>query len=357
MIVYRLAPTAPFHFGERGVGQEETGEFPHSDTLFASLVIAWRLAKGETEMQKLLHPLVSAGATGTNPPFRISSAFPYVGPVHLLPRPLIPLYGEDQAQQMDPKMGKKVEWVSWRRMESIINSNTPPRVLAGDLLMGGRVWIHSADRAELAESPVFSSRVEDLKMWSSGQAETIPRVTVDRINSSSALYFQGQVRFAEGCGLYVLVEFDQTSQDPYHQSVADGLALLGQLGLGGRRSVGLGQFEVQEVPVESLEQPVGDDDAYHLLLSLYHPTQTEMQNGVLRGARYRLMTRRGWFFSMADTGQRRRAVRMLTEGSMLACPATGDIVDVAPSAYTKDHHPVYRSGLALTIRSRRWPYV
>lgn len=353
MRVYLLDPSAPFHFGERGVGQEETSEFPHSDTLFAALVVAWRLGKGEHELERLLTPLVEPETSATGPPFRLSSAFPYAGPVCLLPRPLVPLYGEDQAQQLDPKVGKKVEWVSWRRLEDIINSDTPPQVLADDLLMGGKVWLTPSDRAELEEA--FDRPAKELRLWAAGREETVARVTVDRVHSGSALYFQGQVRFADGCGLYALAEFEPLVEERYRAAVADGLRLLGDLGLGGRRSVGLGQFELREMSGDmDLEQPVCGDESNHLLLSLYHPTRAEVEAGVLKGGRYRLVTRRGWFFSTTDTGQRRRAVRMLREGSIIGREATGDVVDVAPKRYAEDNHPVYRSGLALTVRCRRW---
>jgi CRISPR-associated protein Csm4 len=349
MIAYQLAPLSPFHFGERGVGQEETSEFPHSDTLLSALVIAWRLSQGD-KVGEWLGPLL-----GPRPPVRLSSAFPYAGPVRFFPRPLIPLYGEDEAQQLDPKLGKKVEWVSWRRLEDIANSDTPPRVDAGDLLMGGRVWLHPADRRALEAA--FGRPIEGFAIWSAGETETIPRVAVDRISSAPALYFQGQVRFAQGCGLYTLAEFDPPFEATYRQAVALGLALLGELGLGGRRSVGLGHFAMTEMPLEEpLEEPEGDE-CYHLLLSLYRPTLAEIQAGVLKDARYRLLTRRGWFFSTADAGQRRRAVRMLAEGSLLSRPATGSVVDVAPPGYAEAHHPVYRGGLALTVRCRRWSHV
>jgi CRISPR-associated protein Csm4 len=252
-------------------------------------------------------------------------------------------------------LGKKVEWVSWRRLEDIINSDTPPRVQVQDLLMGGRVWLHPADRQTLERQ--FGSPIRNFTIWSAGEAETMPRVTVDRVDNSPALYFQGQVRFAEGCGLYVLADFQPAQEDVYRPAVTFGLVTLGELGLGGRRSVGLGQYELREMPLETpLEQPLGEDEpCYHLLLSLYHPTQAEIQAGVLSGARYKLLARRGWFFSSANTGQRRRALRMLAEGSLLSQAATGDVVDVAPAEYTQ--HPVYRSGLALSVRCRRWPHV
>jgi CRISPR type III-A-associated RAMP protein Csm4 len=111
------------------------------------------------------------------------------------------------------------------------------------------------------------------------------------------------------------------------------------------------------MPAKDLpDYPPSDEESYYLLLSLYHPTETEIQQQALAEARYRLLTRRGWIFSIADTGQRRRAVRMLAEGSLLSGPVIGNIVDVTPPAY-RQIHSVYRSGLALTVHCRRWSRV
>jgi len=84
---YLLHPRGAFHFGERGVGVEETAELLHSDTLFSAIVSAWRMLGGGDLDLPLIKPFIE----GQPPPFRISSALPFAGPITLFPRPVLPL--------------------------------------------------------------------------------------------------------------------------------------------------------------------------------------------------------------------------------------------------------------------------
>ena len=192
--LYKIVPRAPFHFGERGIGQEETAEFPHSDTLFAALVSAWRLMYRPGEFERLV-----AGCTTfeETPPFRLSSAFPYAGDVCFLPRPIIPLEGAGG----DRKQGKRVTYVSWRQAEDLVNSDVPSHVQPGDTLMSGRLWLHPQDKAAVRKA-FGTDDLAQVRLWSSAESETMARVTVDRVNNASALYYQGMVHFAPGCGFY-----------------------------------------------------------------------------------------------------------------------------------------------------------
>jgi len=49
LVAYRLIPRSPFHFGERGIGLEETSILLHSDTLFSALCMTLR----ETDVKSL----------------------------------------------------------------------------------------------------------------------------------------------------------------------------------------------------------------------------------------------------------------------------------------------------------------
>jgi len=341
MKLYRIMPRAPFHFGERGIGQEETAEFPHSDTLFAALISAWQLMYEPAEFHRRVEGCTRFDGV---PPLRLSSAFPYVGDVYFLPRPAILLEGTGG----DRKRGKKVAYVSWRQAEDLVRSDVPSQVQPGDTLMSGRLWLHPQEKAAVGK--VFGTDdLAHVRLWSSAESEAMARVTVDRVNAASALYYQGMVHFADGCGFYLLAD---VADESYRKLLEDGLHFLSEQGLGGRRSVGLGQFTLEVGGERALGVPDGEHN-YHWLLSLYHPTAVEVeQRKVLEDARYTLVTRRGWIYSPNDASQRRRAIRMLAEGSLLPRPVIGDVVDVRPT--TGFPHPVWRPGLALTISTRRW---
>jgi CRISPR-associated protein Csm4 len=343
MNLYKIIPRAPFHFGERGIGQEETADFPHSDTLFAALISVWRLMYELGTFDSLVEGCTQFEET---PPFRISSAFPYVGDVYFLPRPAIPLVGAGG----DRKRGKKVIYLSWRQAEDLIDSDVPQSVRPEDTLMKGRLWVHPNDKSRIRAALGLPAEAElsHARPWSSAETEAMARVTVDRVTDASSLYYQGMVHFADRCGFYVLAEI---LDERYRKPLEAGLRMLGEQGLGGRRSAGLGQFafgmETRDVP-RALE----GERNYYWLLSLYHPTRQGAQKGTLDGARYKLITRRGWIYSPDGMSQRRRAIRMLSEGSLLPQRAVGDVVDVQPTAGFP--HRIWRSGLALTIPTRRW---
>jgi CRISPR type III-A-associated RAMP protein Csm4 len=134
------------------------------------------------------------------------------------------------------------------------------------------------------------------------------------------------------------------------------LARLGEAGLGGRRSTGAGAFTVDG----SHAAPgflAGDGDGgegaaprARLLLSLYLPTRDEVARGALGGMGGDAVLRGGWIGSGGPTGLRKRPVRMLVEGTVLAAAAgkvDGEARDVRPEGFAA--HPVWRDGRALAI--------
>jgi CRISPR-associated protein Csm4 len=265
---------------------------------------------------------------------------PYVGSVYFLPRPAIHVKSDED----DPKGAKHIEYLSWRRMEELLATADPPQARTEHLRQGRTVWIHPQDQMENS----LLNAGED-PLWISGEETMIPRVTVDRVTSASALYFQGQVRFVDGCGFYCLARFCGNEANEFQKAVEQALMMLGEEGLGARRSAGLGRFELQGPEVVALRCP-SEFDA-HLLLSLYHPTKREVTEGVLEDARYHLILRKGWISSPDDASQRRMGIRMIREGALLPIAVTGDLTDVRPSGFP---HAVYRSGLAFTVPCRRW---
>lgn len=322
--VFHLIPGSPLHLGEHGIGLEETAEFAHSDTLFGALCFGWAEAHGLDALGELLGQFLA----GT-PPFIISSAFPRLGEVRLLPRPLLPLpVGEGAAESL-----KDIRWVS----EGVFR-----RWLAGEDLTGevgpetvrGQVWV-------LAEEAVRLPRVRAEAWWT---VALRPRVTLDRVTSASNLYYVGAVHFAPECGLFCAV---MAGDDAAWVRVQAALEALGELGLGGERSLGFGRFAVKDAG--PWEVPAGK--GRFVTLSLYHPTAAELGAGVLgEDAAYRLVVRSGWVASADWPARRRKWVRMLTEGSVLVGDGArvyGDLADVTPDDRPPDAHPVYRYGYAF----------
>src|SRR5437868_5806421 len=74
LIVFHLQARSAFHFGNRGVGIEETDDHAPSDTVFSALCNTLRLTEGVTALETLLHACIDE----RNPPFVCSGGFPYV---------------------------------------------------------------------------------------------------------------------------------------------------------------------------------------------------------------------------------------------------------------------------------------
>ena len=327
----RLKPQAAFHFGMQGIDMEVVSETCPSDTLYAALF--WQaLQQGQRWANE-----------PSNPPFTISSCFPYVDGIQLLPVPMLPPLPSDQQNPGERKQFKKVRFVS---SEIFINLLAGTYSLShyfqptnGVALQNGSVLVSQAE---------FSANkwaVED-PLW---KIESIPHVAVDRWSNASAYYETGQVRFAEGCGLAILALGDiKQLMSLLHQVGIDGL--------GGRRSKGVGMFE-PELQTTSLNLPAATSDSV-IVLSRYLPSAAELAAGVLDlPAAYSLEDVTGWMYSPAAKAQRRKAIWMIGVGSRLnraglAHSIVGSSVDVAPTYDTPNagvNHPVWRHGLALTV--------
>jgi len=345
-IVYPLRPRAPFHFGVRGVGVEATALTARSDSLFSALCITLRELYGEAELTGFLGQFPTRDNPARDLPLLLSSGLPYAGEIRFYPRPLLPVPGleRDPAEQ---KHQKKITFVSetifraWVGGDDVLQHYD--RSEDGNLLHGGQVWVTADERAALSKSERFLDEdTGQVRMWTVGD---VPRVTVDRISSSSSVYQAGQVRFAPGAGLYLLVVW---RDDGWRDRFWEVLQVLGDAGIGGERSSGYGLFTPQEP--QSVDLPDVEKADRWVMLSSCWPLPG--QEGILgAGAAYHLENRRGWMDSPDGRNLRRKSVRMIEPGSVLrALPdqtTYGGLADVTPDIFTT--HPVWRYGLALSV--------
>lgn len=322
----KLKPRAPFHLGERGVGVEETSEIVHSDTIFGALCWCWSLYTGRSAAE-FLQPFLEG-----KPPFLLSSAFPYIGDVLFVPRPLgdLPISGDEEFRRKT----LEADFLSIKLLERLCQGAVPQDNL--ELFFEGRLLLLSS------EKPALHNIQEP---WAVVQ---VPRVALDRITSASEIYHTGRLTFAQGCGLYVLVS-ELDSQSELTRVLPVLLRLLGDEGLGGERSCGYGFFEPEEQEI-CLELPQGSQR--QLLLSLYNPRDTqELAQLELKRSAYRLTRRRSWVFFPQAKNLQTRAVNYFGEGSVLHVregKIQGRLVQVlSPSDGAP--HCVYRNGFGFFV--------
>jgi len=331
-----------FHFGRRGLGQEACSPAMPSDSLFAALLDRLARTAGAAAVEDFIQPFLNG-----SPPFVLSSTFPYAGAVRFLPLPAV-RRGEPPGD-VPPKRLKKVAFVSERLFAALLAGRSLAEIYPqAHVLQDGALL---AAPEEAGQLPTAAGGALE-KLW---VIEKRPRVTLGRGAQNSNLFFTGRAEYAPGCGLWFGVHW-LTEDARLRSLLAALLADLSEAGLGAERSIGFGVCAIQ--PGAALELPDAGGGAW-VTLSRYLPAENELAALRHPAASYAIETVGGWLGSPVSSGQRRRPVNLLVEGSVLgplAHPVPGRLVDVRPR-YTATHHtgddplghPVYRCGLALAV--------
>ncbi len=367
MKIFRLIPRTAFHFGQRSVGVEGTQVFCHADTLFSALCLTLRELEpdGRAALDRFLERFPRQGHPTGLPPFRLTSAFPCAGDVLFFPRPLVRSNLGLVAGQEHGKTLKGVQFVSQGIFTAWLNGQVLDDYLEdGNFLHGGDLWVTPAEREALK---VF--RDEETGRFRFWKVETVPRVTVDRVTNRSAVYQAGRVRYRRvkledgelRAGLWVLVDWPGGGPDEAQLNwLVNLFTVLGDSGIGGERSAGYGQFDL-EGPADFAGFDVEGLGERWLTLAPYHPRPDEVGEGGVLGkdCSYTLLIRRGWVASPEGMSLRRPLVRMLGEGSVLHHPADGaresygDLADVTPAVMDPEKggtgHKVSRYGIAFPV--------
>lgn len=353
-VAYRFKPRrgASFHFGLEGLDHETSVEMFPSDSLFAALISAMAEYDGIEDTAKFLSEWPTEHGDGIMPPFSLSSLFPYVGELLLFPMPRIRVNINDLPAPGVAKFLKKVKYVSPSILDRLLSNEDmvdwlPDSGKRGSVLQNGKIWISAQEKELLPRKwrNDSESALQHRPVWKNG---TSPHVTVDRMSNSGSIYLVGRTSFGDECGLWMLADVDS-----HRETLERLLEQLQDRGIGGRRSTGHGAFELDRI-ADAPELPASTDCSRVMTLSRYNPTPSEIEAGVLGAdASYELVDVGGWMWSTQSAAQRRKRVRMIEAGSILEArkPVVGRLVDVRPE-YDQPgapEHPVYRSGVALTI--------
>ena len=310
--VYRLEPETPFHIGT-DQSENATSRFIHSDTVFSGFANSYRKLYGNDELEELL------GQFCESPPFKISSAFPYIDDEYLFPLPMNVNVSE---YTDDPKKLKKTEYLAYDLLSNLMNGDW-----TGD---------EFCEKNLLQKRVLLSKPIEDRSIWALSDT---PRVVIDRVSSESTVYYMQEVSFHEGCGLFILVDFVDQSLKPKFEAC---LRLLGEDGLGGERTYGRGVFTPRSVPLRFDDR----DDGLYYSLSLVYPEKSSDMVGL--NGWYGLVKRAGWVYSPDERNLAKPPVHMFTEGSVFNKPLRGHLVDVTPKEFKV--HDVYRYGYSFYLR-------
>ncbi len=332
----------PAHFGEVGIGMEQTSDRVRSDALFSAWVSVYARLFGKNAVEELLQTFPTKDKAQLIPPFRISSTFIYreVGQdkntIYYLPRPLkFPSnYPDDDLAFF--KSYKKLSylplevWQRWYQGEGFKQSDVD----------------ELKEYTKAGKSSGDLNKLGTFEYSKASKIDKVPKIAVDRVTRATNLYHTGFVQFdweKNPAGLYFLLQLS-----PEGEKLADkleaALHLLGEEGLGGERSSGAGRFQAHWLKLPDTWQKVVKfaDGNHHTLISLFWDTIT---TDFLNQASYDIQERGGW---IVENQLRRQMVRMFSEGSVFQKTPQGKLVDVTPKAFKK--HRVYRSGISLSLK-------
>ena len=283
--LYKLNFKSHLHIGTEF--QEGTVEFPGSDTLFLAIASVIVETDGIDSLKEFFE---------SSPIF--SSTFPYYKNTFFLPKPIgIETFFADELK----KKLKKAKWVE------------------KDIVEKGN-WEKVKPEGEYISCKKVESVYREVE---------ILRNTKDRITESTTVFTVRAFKFSDEGGLYFLYSGDYR--------IDDSLKTLGEMGLGGGKSVGFGRFEVE--PETFTWNSKGD---FGLLVSRCIPRREEVQE--LRNARYMITSRGGW-----TENNRKKKLRTIAEGSILPCNVKGSLVKEII-----EDRLIYRNYFALILPLEWW---
>lgn len=302
----KLAFTGPVHFGRGRLS--DGGCTCDAATLFSALYIeALHMGAGVAD------ELLAAARSGA---LSISDAFPYIGETLYLPKPMLAADAFDARKKATGESGDSRERKANKKLAYV------PVDRYADYLAGS-----------------FDS-IRELGRFNLGASSLQTKVNLTRARGDDAEpYHVGGYAFEPGAGLYFLV---QGSYD-----LAPILEQLGYSGIGGKRTSGYGRFthRIEKCdPLRQVQRRAGVSAS--VLLATATPAESELDDGLLSGARYRLVRKGGFIQSTTHsaTPQKKRDLYLFAAGSTFARTFAGDVFDVNA---TPGSHPVYRYARAM----------
>jgi CRISPR-associated protein Csm4 len=321
-----------------GSGFLETA--PRSDTLFGALCWGIRWIEGEPALLSLL-ARVDAG----DPPFLVSSAFPYAeaggGRTFFLPRPLLPPppAGDAHAVPASAKALRRIRWVSSSLFNEILAGRIGMAGLASGL-QSGELQFHLGAIARTDEIFPEAREVE------------VDRNAINRLTGvvEKGILFTSRVEAIRRGGHYCVLR-------PRHTGIAERIAaafrLVADRGIGGDASVGRGHFHVTFEESEPFNEP--PDGEALVTLSLFHPSREDLVHLAANRSRLRYVMepRRGRLEQMYASHPRiwKPILLCLAEGSIFPPANNREIYGSAPVVLDEPFR-VRQNGFAFPVRMR-----
>lgn len=298
--IYKMYFSGGVHFGRNSL---ENSEYTFgADTLFSALCQE-AVKESSDNLEQLLSYV-------RNRQLLVSDAFPFINDTYYLPKPFLYIdTGEKKGDSGIKKAYKKMKYI--------------PADLFDEYLKG--------------EFP--TERMEDLGHL----GNTYRKVSASIRGEEETKPFRvGTYYYNQGNGLYIIVGAGNQESEGFLEEM---LEKLSYSGIGGKRSSGLGRFELYKAAVpDELERRLSGSWEKYMTLAVSLPKEEEMENALLN-ANYSLVKRSGFVSSdtYAKDQMRKKDLFVFASGSCFDGKYSGDIYDV--SNYGK--HSVYRYAVPM----------
>lgn len=313
--LYKLTFNTPVHFGSDIVGSslEESDFICHSDTFFSALCLEYVKLNGAETIEGFIDFF-------NNGKLLISSLLPYKNNDLYIPKPSIVIERSDTKNEnkeenssSDRKKMKKLNYIKVSDIDAYLN------------------YIKGIGDFN------FDYEYNNFAKYSLNQK-------VGLREEENRLYSLGTYSFYKNNGLYFALSFSDNEKLKEFEKV---LKSLSYSGIGGKRTQGLGNFEYNESGFSAFENKLFKDSKYKMLLSLFSPTENEMESIDFNNSFYSLIKRNGFIYSNNYSGNlsKRKSLSMFKEGSCFTDNINGNIKDVSQNG----NHKVYRYGKAFYI--------
>lgn len=321
--VLKLNFNSPLHIGTGRETYDSMMSQLHSDTLSGAIASTWCKLFGADDLDAFMQS------------YTLSSCFPFKADSYFLPKPQgrISVTFSDLEEYSSRKKIKKIQYIELPLWEKLIN---------GEGLSCKSCQL--VGEGFLATEATVANWKHDSKLY---VKEVQQRVTVpnDCSEDPKPYYFE-RLFFAEDAGLFCLVQVDPSWKKRFRQVVE----VLGDSGVGTDKNVGNGMFVLD---VDSVNMSLPEKEDRVMLLSLFTPSEDELNEMNLDGSIYSLVER-GGFMAGSSYDQfahlRRRSIYAFTVGSILACEhIAGRIVDLAPTWNDDRMHRVLRDFRAFSV--------
>lgn len=242
---------------------------------------------------------------------KLSDAFPFIGEEYLLPKPIKSIKGSS-GDSNEKKLYKKISHIPLKYFNEFINGSSDPKEI---LLISDRL----------------------------GFTQTDTKIKYSK-TSENEIYSLSYYRFNKDNGLYFICGFETENEEEIFDDIFYGLSFTG---IGGKKSSGLGKFEVEvdNLPKELINRI--DSPNSNMLLTTSMATEEELNN-ISNNGTYFLIRRGGFIYTECPLTKdtittRKKTMYFFKSGSIFKERFEGKIFRV-----DKDFpHPVYRYSIPI----------